>query len=199
MNISGLQKLSLVDFPRKMAATVFTGGCNLRCPFCHNALLVTAPAEEAGALRNAGGSGFSRLPQRTFGRSGPLWRRAAASGGDCGICRRGEGAGLCGKAGYQRLLSEPAPRTAGHGKHRLRGYGHQKQSVQIPHYRGHSRLRHLLCTGKRRAFNGGDGWITNSAPHWSGNSTPRRTCCVSLTGWRARNATASRTLWTPAL
>ena len=46
MNISGLQKLSLVDFPRKMAATVFTGGCNLRCPFCHNALLVTAPAEE---------------------------------------------------------------------------------------------------------------------------------------------------------
>lgn len=46
MNISGLQKLSLVDFPRKMAATVFIGGCNLRCPFCHNALLVTAPAEE---------------------------------------------------------------------------------------------------------------------------------------------------------
>ncbi|BAK98248.1 anaerobic ribonucleoside-triphosphate reductase activating protein [Oscillibacter valericigenes Sjm18-20] len=46
MNISGLQKLSLVDFPRKMAATVFTGGCNLRCPFCHNALLVTAPADE---------------------------------------------------------------------------------------------------------------------------------------------------------
>ncbi len=46
MNISGLQKLSLVDFPHKMAATVFTGGCNLRCPFCHNALLVTAPAEE---------------------------------------------------------------------------------------------------------------------------------------------------------
>lgn len=45
MNISGLQKLSLVDFPCKMAATVFTGGCNLRCPFCHNALLVTAPEE----------------------------------------------------------------------------------------------------------------------------------------------------------
>ncbi len=41
MNICGLQKLSMVDFPGKIAATVFTGGCNLRCPFCHNALLVT--------------------------------------------------------------------------------------------------------------------------------------------------------------
>lgn len=41
MQICGLQKLSLVDFPGKMAATIFTGGCNLRCPFCHNALLVT--------------------------------------------------------------------------------------------------------------------------------------------------------------
>ena len=31
----------MVDYPGKLAATVFTGGCNLRCPFCHNALLVT--------------------------------------------------------------------------------------------------------------------------------------------------------------
>ncbi len=41
MKICGLQKLSMVDYPGKIAATVFTGGCNLRCPFCHNALLVT--------------------------------------------------------------------------------------------------------------------------------------------------------------
>ena len=40
MRICGLQKLAMVDFPEKLAATVFTGGCNLRCPFCHNALLV---------------------------------------------------------------------------------------------------------------------------------------------------------------
>jgi len=45
MNICGLQKLSMVDYPGKLAATVFTGGCNLRCPFCHNALLVTRLAE----------------------------------------------------------------------------------------------------------------------------------------------------------
>ena len=45
MHIHGLQKLALVDYPGKLAATVFTGGCNLRCPFCHNALLVTRLAE----------------------------------------------------------------------------------------------------------------------------------------------------------
>ena len=44
MRIFGLQKLTLLDFPGKVACTVFTGGCNLRCPFCHNASLV-APAE----------------------------------------------------------------------------------------------------------------------------------------------------------
>jgi len=45
MRISGLQKLSMVDFPGKLAATVFTGGCNLRCPFCHNAPLVVRVSE----------------------------------------------------------------------------------------------------------------------------------------------------------
>ena len=41
MVISGLAKLTLLDYPGKTACTVFTGGCNFRCPFCHNALLVT--------------------------------------------------------------------------------------------------------------------------------------------------------------
>lgn len=40
MYIAGLQKLSLLDFPDKLAATVFTAGCDFRCPFCHNAGLV---------------------------------------------------------------------------------------------------------------------------------------------------------------
>lgn len=40
MTIMGLQKLTLLDFPSKLACTVFTGGCNFRCPFCHNASLV---------------------------------------------------------------------------------------------------------------------------------------------------------------
>lgn len=40
MLISGLQKLTLLDYPGRVACTVFTGGCNFRCPFCHNASLV---------------------------------------------------------------------------------------------------------------------------------------------------------------
>ncbi len=40
MLISGLQKLTLLDYPGRLACTVFTGGCNFRCPFCHNAPLV---------------------------------------------------------------------------------------------------------------------------------------------------------------
>ena len=41
MIIGGFQKMSMVDFPEKIACTVFTYGCNFRCPFCHNAGLVT--------------------------------------------------------------------------------------------------------------------------------------------------------------
>ena len=41
MKIFGLQKLTLLDFPGQIACTVFTAGCNMRCPFCHNASLVT--------------------------------------------------------------------------------------------------------------------------------------------------------------
>lgn len=38
--------MTLLDFPGKVACTVFTGGCNFRCPFCHNALLVTKLPEK---------------------------------------------------------------------------------------------------------------------------------------------------------
>ena len=45
MNIHGFQKMTMLDFPGRVAATVFTAGCELRCPFCHNARLVTHPEE----------------------------------------------------------------------------------------------------------------------------------------------------------
>lgn len=41
MHIQGLQKLTLLDYPGFVACTVFLSGCNFRCPFCHNASLVT--------------------------------------------------------------------------------------------------------------------------------------------------------------
>ena len=43
MNIAGLQKTTLLDYPEHVAATVFLGGCNMRCPFCHNWELVENP------------------------------------------------------------------------------------------------------------------------------------------------------------
>ena len=40
VKIYGLQKLTLLDYPQKTACTIFCGGCNFRCPFCHNSDLV---------------------------------------------------------------------------------------------------------------------------------------------------------------
>ena len=40
MQIHGLNKTTLLDYPEHVAATIFTGGCNFRCPFCHNMNLV---------------------------------------------------------------------------------------------------------------------------------------------------------------
>lgn len=45
MKIYGLQKMTLLDFPEHVACTVFTGGCDFRCPFCHNYELATGEAE----------------------------------------------------------------------------------------------------------------------------------------------------------
>ena len=47
MNINGLQKLTLLDYPGRTACTVFLAGCDMRCPFCHNSELISgnAPVE----------------------------------------------------------------------------------------------------------------------------------------------------------
>ncbi len=45
MKIQGLQKLTLLDYPGKTACTVFLGGCDLRCPYCHNAELLDGSAD----------------------------------------------------------------------------------------------------------------------------------------------------------
>ena len=46
MIISGVQKLTLLEYPGRIACTVFTDGCNFRCPFCHNAPLVLPDREK---------------------------------------------------------------------------------------------------------------------------------------------------------
>ena len=45
MNIHGLQKMTLLDFPGRVACTVFLGGCDYRCPFCHNFELIDGTAK----------------------------------------------------------------------------------------------------------------------------------------------------------
>ena len=52
MIISGVQKLTLLDFPGRTACTVFFSGCNFRCPFCHNAILVERPQEAGSVLED---------------------------------------------------------------------------------------------------------------------------------------------------
>lgn len=48
MNIQGFNKTTLLDYPGRVACTVFTGGCDLRCPFCHNSPLVLSPRATEG-------------------------------------------------------------------------------------------------------------------------------------------------------
>ena len=43
MKLQGLQKMTLLDYPGRVACTVFLGGCDFRCPFCHNFELVVGP------------------------------------------------------------------------------------------------------------------------------------------------------------
>ncbi len=45
MQIHGIMKTTLLDYPGHLAATLFTGGCSFRCPFCHNASLVLRPGQ----------------------------------------------------------------------------------------------------------------------------------------------------------
>ena len=46
MKIAGLQKLTLLDFPNKVASIIFTQGCNLRCPYCHNSGLIPFDSDD---------------------------------------------------------------------------------------------------------------------------------------------------------
>ena len=53
MRIGGLQKLTLLDYPGKVACTVFLSGCNLRCPYCHNPGLVLPEQSEGSEIPEA--------------------------------------------------------------------------------------------------------------------------------------------------
>lgn len=52
MKIQGLQKTTLLDYPGHVAATIFLGGCNFRCPFCHNMNIVDPDFSKDESLKN---------------------------------------------------------------------------------------------------------------------------------------------------
>lgn len=62
MRIGGMQKLALLDYPGKIACTVFLSGCNLRCPYCHNLGLVLPEQSSNPGISEA--EGFSFLDRR---------------------------------------------------------------------------------------------------------------------------------------
>lgn len=67
MILGGFQKLTLIDYPGKLATTVFNVGCNFRCPFCHNPELVTLstpPLERGGGIGGVEKEFFAHLKKR---------------------------------------------------------------------------------------------------------------------------------------
>ncbi len=64
MQIASYQKLTLIDYPGKIATTVFTVGCNFRCPFCHNPELVYPPVQTSASNYNVEKDFFSFLEKR---------------------------------------------------------------------------------------------------------------------------------------
>lgn len=87
MHIKGLQKLTLLDYPGHTACTVFTGGCNFRCPFCHNASLVMARPQETSSSEDSAGAGADlEIPEDEFfaflGRRKGLLDGVCISGGE---------------------------------------------------------------------------------------------------------------------
>ena len=58
MKVAGMIKQSLVDYPGKIAAVLFTRGCNFCCPFCHNGHLVVKPGKSGAQYLDAGNNGM---------------------------------------------------------------------------------------------------------------------------------------------
>lgn len=104
MQIHGFNKTTLLDYPEHIAATVFTGGCNFRCPFCHNGELVLDPGcqplipeeEVLSYLKKRQGDSPGGLRHR---------RRADSAKGSEGFFTQDQGTRIFDQAGYQWLYA----------------------------------------------------------------------------------------------
>ena len=126
MQIHGLNKTTLLDYPEHVAATIFTGGCNFCCPFCHNKDLVLNPSavpliaeEEVLAF----------LKKRIGILSGVCITGGAE--GFTGIYPKNKGFGISCETGYQRQQAQSIKKSFRRRASGLRGYGCQKQPGEI--------------------------------------------------------------------
>ena len=77
MRILGLQKTTLLDYPNKLASIIFTGGCNMKCPYCQNAELIS-PSSQGFPTEISQEEIFSHLKKRQHTLEGLV-----ISGGEC--------------------------------------------------------------------------------------------------------------------
>ena len=122
MLIHGLQKLTLLDYPGKVACTVFTGGCNFRCPFCHNASLVLRPDEGEHIPEE---ELFALLKKRQGVLEG-----VCITGGEPPLAfglEKDKGDGLSCQAGYQRHPAKGRKADNRRGPCGHDSHGHKKQ------------------------------------------------------------------------
>lgn len=197
MHIHGLQKLAMVDYPGKLAATVFTGGCNLRCPFCHNALLVTRLAEtpeipeqevldflasRRGLLDGVVLTGGEPLLQPD---AADFLRKVRELGFAVKLDTNG-----CDPARLAEILNQGlVDYVAMDVKNAPARYA---ETVGIPGFNPAPVEESIRLLRKAP-------WTMSSAPPWCGSSTGRRTWTPSPPGWQGRPGTIFRTLWTPAI
>ena len=83
MKIFGIQKLTLLDYPGKTAATLFFGGCDFRCPFCHNASLVFAGSDINSVLGSGADSALGSAGS-AFGGAGSAFGGGSSNFGNNG-------------------------------------------------------------------------------------------------------------------
>ena len=115
MVIHGFQKLTLLDYPGKVACTLFSGGCNFRCPFCQNGNLVQHPEWEPV------------IPEEEI--FAVLEKRRGVLDGVC--VTGGEPTLDPDLERYEWIPAGDFEKAGGREENRLRRHGHQKRAVPV--------------------------------------------------------------------
>ena len=165
MKIMGLQKSTLLDYPGKVACTVFTGGCNFFCPFCHNAELISPRKEEPGLLEK---DLLAFLRKRRGILDG-----VCISGGEpllhtglSGLIREMKELGYLVKLDTNRKLSGKAQKAGRRGPFGLCGHGHKKFQKEICCHGGSGSISDRTGGGERSDSSWKEMYRLSFVPRW---------------------------------